>query len=216
MPKAEAAALRAIELDNTLAEAHASLASIKLFFDWDWLGAEREFHKALEFNPNLALAHAGFAEYLLLTHHADEGIQEFQHPYDLDPLLPSTHHGGRASFLFEARRYSESIEAAKTFAEEDDPVVALSYLELGRREEALSAADRAAQHTENLIALSHAATVYALTGKTQKAHELLSKILQQAQRRYICGFNMACVYAALGDKDQAFAWLDKAYLNHSD
>jgi tetratricopeptide (TPR) repeat protein len=121
-----------------------------------------------------------------------------------------------AWFLFEARRYSESIEAAKTFAEEDDPIVAMSYLELGRREEALAAADRAAQRTEDLIALAHAATVYALTGKTQKARGLFNQILQGAQQHYICGFNMACVYAALGDKEGAFEWLDKAYLSRSD
>ncbi len=215
MPKAKGAALKAIELDDTLAEAHASLGFIKLFFDWDWQGAEQELHKALELNPNLALAHASYAKYLLLTRRPDEAIRELQRAYDLDPLVPSTH-GGMASFLFEARRYSESIEAAKTFGEEDDPIVALSYLGLGRREEALAAADRAAQHTGNLIVLAHAATVYAVTGKTQKARALLNQILQQAQQRYICGFNMACVYAALGDKEQAFAWLDKAYLSRSD
>ncbi len=215
MPRAKAAALKAIELDDTLAEAHASLGFIKLFFDWDWPGAGQELHKALELNPNLALAHANYAKYLLLIHRADEGIQELRRAYSLDPLVPSAH-GGMAWFLFEERRYSESIEAAKAFAEEDDPIVGLSYVELGRGEEALAAADRAAQHTQDLIALAHAATVYAITGKTQKAHALLKQILQYAQQRYICGFNMACVYAALGDKEQAFAWLDKAYLSRSD
>jgi TolB-like protein/DNA-binding winged helix-turn-helix (wHTH) protein/Flp pilus assembly protein TadD len=214
MPKAKAAALKAIELDDTLAEAHASLGYVKLFFDWDWSGGGAELRKALELNPNLAVAHAHYAKYLLLSYRADEGIQELQRAYDLDPLLPSTH-GGMVWFLFEARRFSDSVQAAKTFAE-DDPIVAFSYLKLGQRDAALAVADHARGRMDNPVILAYAATAYAAAGRKEEAHMLLNQILQQAQQRYICGYNVASVYAALGDKEQAFAWLEKAYLQRSD
>lgn len=216
MPKAKAAALKAIELDSTLADAHSSLGFLKLVFDWDWPGAERELRKALELNPNSPLAHVQYAEYLLLVpHHVDEGIQEFQRAYALDPLFPSAQ-GDLVWYLFESRRYAQSIDEAAKALENDSPFLALSYAELGRRDEALAVADRAATSTKIPFVLAQTASAYALAGQTSKAHALLDQVVQQAQQRYICGVNVACVYSALGDKEHAFEWLEKAYLQRSD
>lgn len=215
MPRAKAAAMKAIEMDDTLAEAHASLGYVSLIFDWDWSRAEHEFQRALELNPSSPRAHAGYAEFLLFVPgRTDEGLDEFQRAYALDPLLPFSH-GDQAWFLFLARRYTDAIQAAEKFGQ-DDHVLALSYAELGRRREALAAADRAAKATKNPVVLSQIGAAYALAGRKDKARAMIPEIEGQARERYVCGFNVACLYAALGDKDRAFAWLDRAYDDHSD
>ncbi len=214
MPKARAAATKAIELDDTLAEAHASLAYVEFLFDWDWSRAEREFRRALELNPSLPRAHAGYAAYLLsVGHRTDEGLQELHHAYALDPLLPFQQ-GDLAFFLFLARRYTESIEAAQRVGH-DDHILALSYAELGQSEQALAVADRAVKSTQNPVILSQVAAAYALAGKKDKARALLHEI-EGPEHRYVCGFNVACAYSVLGDKEQALAWLEKAYRDRSD
>jgi TolB-like protein/DNA-binding winged helix-turn-helix (wHTH) protein/Flp pilus assembly protein TadD len=215
LPKAKAAATRAIELDDTLAEAHASLGYVALIFDWDWARAEHEFRRALELNPSSPRAHAGYAEYLLFVNHrTDEGLQELQRAYVLDPLLPLSH-GDRAWLLFLARRYKESIEAAQRVGH-DDHILALSYAELGQSEQALAAADRAVKSTQNPVILSQVAAAYALAGRKDKARAMINGIEGQARQRYVCGFSVACLYSVLGDKDQAFAWLEKAHRDRSD
>jgi eukaryotic-like serine/threonine-protein kinase len=215
MPKAKAAALKAIELDEGVAEAHASLGYVALIFDWDWALAEHELRRALELNPNLARAHAGYGEYLLFkSGHSDEAIQELQRAYVLDPLLPAGH-GNLAWFSFLARRYTESIEEAKRVGHADN-VLALSYAELGHRDEALAAADRARSYTQAPATLAQIAAAYALAGRADTARAMLPWIEGAARERYVCGFNVACVYSVLGDKEQAFAWLEKAYRDRSD
>ena len=215
MPKAKAAAAKAVELDDTLAEAHASLGYVSIHFDWDWARGEREFRRALELNPSSSRAHSGYAQYLLFVRgRSDQAIQELRQAYALDPLLPQAH-GDLAWFLFLARRYSESIEAALKVGR-DDHILALSYAELGQYEQALAAADRAIKTAQSPAILSQIAAAYALAGRKDKAREMIPGIEGQAQKRYVCGFNVACLYSALGEKEQAFAWLDKAFLARSD
>jgi tetratricopeptide (TPR) repeat protein len=144
----------------------------------------------------------------------DEGLQELHQAYALDPLLPSSH-GDLAWLLFLSRRYPESIEAAQRVGH-DDHVLALSYAELGQREAALAAADRAVKATTSPVILSQVAAAYALAGRKDKARAMMSGIEGQARERYVCGFNVACVYSVVGDKDQAFAWLEKAHRDRSD
>jgi tetratricopeptide (TPR) repeat protein len=120
-----------------------------------------------------------------------------------------------AWFLFLARRYTESIAAAQRVGH-DDHILALSYAELGQSEQALAAADRALKSTQSPVILSQVAAAYALAGRKDKARAMLPAIEGQARQRYVCGFNVACVYASLGDKESAFAWLEKAYHTRSD
>jgi TolB-like protein len=215
MPLSKAAASKAIELDDTLAEAHAALGYIAFSFDWDWSRTEREFRRALELNPSLPRAHAGYAEYLLFVpRQTAEGVQEFHRAYALDPLLPLSH-GDLAWFLFLSRSYNESIEATHG-TPHDDHILALSYAELGQPEQALAAADRAVKSTQNPVLLSQIAAAYALAGRKDKARAMIPGIEDQARERYVCGFNVACMYSVLGDKEQAFRWLDKAYTDRSD
>ena len=213
MPKAKSTAARALELDDGLAEAHASLGYVKLNFDWDWAGAEREFRRALDLNPSIPRGHAGYAHYLLTLRRTDEAIQELHRAETIDPLMTESHMN-LPYLLFNGRRYNEAIEAGRLG--KDDRVVALSSAELGRREEAIAAADRAMKSPQNPVFLAQLASAYAMAGKKDKARAMLSGIEALASKRYICGFNVACVYATLGDNEQAFAWLEKAYLARSD
>jgi len=215
MPKARAAALKAIDLDDSLAEAHASLGLIKLVFDWDWAGAEQELRRALELNPNSPLAHVDYARYLLLVpHRVDEAIQNCRRAYDLDPAVPAEH-DDLVGFLFFARAYQAAIdEAAKEF-EDNSPFLSLAYAELGQRGEALAVADRAAASARVPSQVAQAASAYALAGDKQRAHVLLRQLTAQANQRYLCGMNVAAVYSVLGDKYEAMAWLQKGYRDRS-
>jgi serine/threonine protein kinase/Tfp pilus assembly protein PilF len=213
MPKAKAAAIRAIELDDSLAEAHGSLGYVKLLFDWDWPGAEHEFRRALELNPNLPRVHLGYAIYLLTLRRPDEASEEFGRADAIDPFTGQSHMD-RAWLLFNVSRFEEAIQAATSAG--DDRVVALASAELGRSEEAIAAADRAVTRTKNPLWVAQIASAYALAGKKDKARELLTSIEAQVRQRYVCGFNVACVYASLGEKEQAFTWLEKAYRDRSD
>ncbi len=213
MPKAKAAAARAIELDDTLAEAHASLGKVKLSFDWDWSGAEREFRHAVELNPNLAQAHDGYVSYFVMLGRADEAVREADLLQRIDPVSPSSFLGV-PWFLFLSRRYEKAIDAAKKIG--DERTIAVSLAELGRSEEAIAAADLASKSVSNPTILAQVASAYAIAGRKDKARTMLRTIEAKARQRYICGFNVACVYAPLGDKEKAFSWLDKAYLARSD
>jgi TolB-like protein len=215
MPKAKAAALKAIQLDDSIAEAHASLGSVEFVFDWDWPAAQREYRKALDLNPNLPQAHADLAEYFLfIDGRPDASMQEFQRAYALDPLLPYSH-GDLAWFQFLARHYGDAIETAQKIGG-DDHILALALAELGQRDDAVAAAKRAMASSRNPVILSQIAAGFALAGAKDKARPLMARLEALARQRYICGFNVAGAYAALGETERAFSWLNEAFLNRSD
>ena len=215
MPKARAMALKAIEFDDSLAEAHASLGLIRLVFDWDWRGAEQELRRALELNPNSPLAHVDYARYLLLVpHRVDEAIQTCRRAYDLDPAVPAEH-DDLVGFLFFARAYQAAIDEAAKELEDNSPFLALAYAELGRRDEALAVARRAEASAKVPSTVAQTASAYALAGDEQRARVLLGQLVAQANQRYLCGMNVAAVYSVLGDKGDAMAWLQKGYRDRS-
>ncbi|HEY6944255.1 MAG TPA: tetratricopeptide repeat protein [Candidatus Acidoferrum sp.] len=215
MPVARTAALKAIELDDSLAEAHSSLGFIKLVFDWDWPGAEQELRRALELNPNSPLAHLDYARYLLLVpHRVDEAIQNCRRAYDLDPVVPAEF-DDLVGFLFFARAYQATIDEAGKELEDDSPFLALAYAELGRQKEALAVAERAAASAKMPSDVAQTATAFALAGDKQRARVLLRQLIAQAKQRYLCGMNVGAVYSVLGDKDNAMAWLEKGYRDRS-
>jgi TolB-like protein/Flp pilus assembly protein TadD len=217
MPKAKAAAAKAIELDDSLAEAHTSLAFIKLYFDWDWPGAEREFRRALQLNPDLPRAHFGYAHYLLTLGRGEDALQETQRAQALDPPFPGAHLDSHINFpglLLQLRRYAEAAEVARQRS--DFTALALALAKLGKREEAIAAVDRVADSTRTPIQLAELATACAWAGRKDKAQKLLNAALQAGRTQYTCGTNMAFAYAALGDKEKALAWLGKAFRDRSD
>jgi TolB-like protein/Flp pilus assembly protein TadD len=220
MPQAKAAAQKAIQLDDTMAEAHASLGYVKLFFDWDWPGAESEFRRALDLNSNLPKAHMGYAAYLSTLGRGDEAVREAEHAYALDPIAPIPRTDKQEYFIL-ARRYEEGLEQCRKeielYSNSPPPYVwmAVALVELGRMGEATAAADRATELNAG-HPLPQAIFAYAAAGQKQKARNLLPVLQDPLGNSYICGYNMAIIHLALGEKDEAIRWLEKAYRDRSD
>ena len=217
-PKAREALIRALELDDTLAEAHASLAYCVGNYDWNWTAAERGFKRALVLKPGYATAHHwyGFI-YLASMGRLDEAIAEANQGQELDPLaLPVSANIGLLLYL--ARRYDEAFEQFRKNLEMDRTFVythwemGLTYEQCGQYDEAIAAFKKAIE-LSGTSALPHAllARTYALCGKRKEASSLLDKLTELSTQTYVSPYRIAAVYAALGDKDRAFKWLDHAY-----
>ena len=216
MPKAKAAAMKALEIDDTLSEAHAAMGIIKLLFEWDWSGAEEEFNKAIERNHNNAIAHQRFGLYFNLLGRFEEATRELELAMLIDPLSPHSYWSLTLT-LFLTGQYEKAIEEVqKTFEIERDYKPAL-YL-LGRTYEKCGRLDEAIEVFKRLLALSNAPLFlgamghsYALSGNHREARQVLSDLDQQSKRCYVSAYSQAIIHLALGDKDQTFTCLEKAY-----
>jgi len=216
-PKAREALLRALEIDDTLAEAHASLGFCFGLYDWNWTAAEKEFKRALALKPGYATAHHwhGFI-YLASMGRLDEAIAEAKRGQELDPLaLPVSSNIGLLLYL--ARRYDEALEQFRKNLEMDRSFVythwemALTYEQCGRYEEAIQAFQRAIE-LSGTSALPRVllARTYALCGRKSEARALLDELTELSAQTYVSPYRIAAVYSALGDKDRAFKWLENA------
>jgi TolB-like protein len=219
-PKARAAATKALELDRTLAEAHVSLGTVRLFYDWDWPNAEKGFLCSLELNPNLPEAHLGYASYLATIARFDESHDQLRTAYLLDPLSVSFRLEWLCNF-YVSRRYEETLQLCRKIKAlppdftEPFATEAFVYAHIGRFREAVEAADQAVCHSNSPIDLAKAAQAYAESGKKEQARRLLQQLLAAARERFVCGYNVAAVYAALGEPDQAFSWLEEGIRQRS-
>ncbi len=214
-PAGEAAAKKALELDDMLAEAHASLAFAKLHYDWDWPAAEKEFKRAIELNPGYATAHQWYAEYLAAMGRYDEALKEINRARELDPLslVIKTNVGKQ---LFWAHRYGEAIKELKDTIDLDPDYLwphvflAMAYEHSGMYPEA----EAESRKITTLIG-GHpgidVAYFYAVSGRRAQAQEVLSYWIQRSSKEHIEPFFISGIYAALGESDRAFAWLDRAY-----
>ena len=220
-PKAKAAAMKALELDETLALAHASLGSVHLYYDWDWPGAESEFLRSLALNPNLSEAHLRYADYLASIGRFDEALEHDHTAFALDPLSVRARFVAITRSLHASRRYQEIIQEChkarelppdftEPFAEE-----AFAYARLGRFAEATQAAATAVRESNDPTQIAEAAQTYAESGNKEEARKVLKKLLAMAQKRFVCGNNIATVYAALGETDRAFASLEEGLKQRS-
>ena len=221
MPKAKAAAMRAVELDETLAEPHASLGSLRLFYDWDWPGAEKEFKRALELNPSLVEAHLGYAAYLATRGRFDEALAEDKLALSLDPASPRAQ-VATLSHSYLSGRFEQTIEQCRKTIELA-PNVGASHAFLGlalsfegRFPEAIVAAEDGARLSGSPSHLAMAGFVYAKAGKRSKAKQVIERLVEHSKQRYVCSVDMAGIYAGLGDSDRALQWLEKAYSERSD
>ncbi|HEY2933422.1 MAG TPA: tetratricopeptide repeat protein [Acidobacteriota bacterium] len=220
-PKAKKAVMKALALDEALAEAHTSLADIRRFYDWDWAGAEREYKRAIELNPNYPTAHQWYAEFLSAMGRHDEAMREIKHAEELDPLSLVVK-SAAGWILFWARRYDQAIEACRKVIEMD-PNYGEIYSQLrrvyeqkGMYAEALDADGKLRAFREKRVprvaesgngdAISNAKAYW------QKMLELTKNDLKSNQEA--AQMRMAEIFTQLGDKDQAFAWLDKVYESH--
>ncbi|OLD26035.1 MAG: hypothetical protein AUJ04_06700 [Acidobacteria bacterium 13_1_40CM_3_55_6] len=216
MPKAKAAALKALEIDDTLAEAHVSLAHVNYYYDRNWAAAEREYKRALELNPNYPTAHQWYAVYLMSAGRFAEALAQTRRAQELDPFsLPINMTPGWV--LLNARQYDQSIEQLRKTLEMDPHFIlthhrlGLVYEQKGKYDEAIAefreVINLSAGKPLGITALAHA---YALAGKRAEAQKTLVESQEISKQRYVSSAAIALIYAALGDKDQAFTWLEKA------
>ena len=215
-PKAKSAALKALEIDETLAEAHTSLAYALYRYDWDWPAAEREFKRAIELKPNYAIAHQWYSFYLSAMGRVEEAIAEIKRAQDLEPLsLFINSDVGWA--LYRARQYDQAIaQLRKTI--EIDPTFGYSHYNLGLVYEKKGMYDAAIDEMRKAVDLSNGPQIilgslghsYAVAGKRAEALDVLDQLQEKAKREHVSAYFVALIYAGLGDKDQAFFWFDKA------
>ena len=216
LPRARDAAERALELDDSLGEAHASLAWVKLFHDWDFAEAEREFLRAIELNPTYATAYQWYANYLVVTGRYDEGIEQIRLAAELDPLsrIINSNHGGQLTYAGHHEDGAEQIR--KTL--ELDPSWALGHMRLGQNYELQGLFSESIPHYEKGVeldetphGLGNLGHAYAKSGRVDEAHAVLERLEELANSRYVAPIERAYVYAGLGDLDKCFEWLEKAY-----
>lgn len=215
-PKAKAAALKALEIDDVIAEAHASLGYTKLFFDWDWVGAEQEFRKAIELNPNYASAHQWLGWYYFSQWRLEEAVSAMRKAHQLDPLAPiiNTH---LALSLSHAGHHKEAVEQLKQTLELN-PMFPLAHQILGSiylrnnlSDAAVESFRKCVELSEGKIGLGGLGQANALAGKQEEAQKILDQLQAASRERYISPLDLAFVYAGLGETEGAFAWLEQAY-----
>jgi TolB-like protein/Tfp pilus assembly protein PilF len=215
-PNAKAAAERAIALDDSLAEAHTSLAYVRFSDDWDWAGAEVEFKRAIELNPNYATAHQWYGEFLGDLGRYEESLAERKIALMLDPLSPVIRSELGLSYL-EARQYDRAVDELRKTAElyPDFPLVhsflSAAYEYSGRYDEALAEC-RGAIDFDGSANVPHPglASIYARSGRRAEARQLLTQMTNETKHGFFSPTSIARVYVALGDKERAFEWLEKA------
>ncbi len=215
-PKAKAAAKEAIALDEYLAEAHSSLAVTHKDYEWDWASAEREYQRALELNPNYALGHHWYGEYLACVGKHNEAIQQLERARELDPLsLVIAATLGRHGYFF-ARQYDRALEVLRKITKNDPEFwighnfLAWVYTMNGQSPEAIEQfmiAQQLDQNPETLVGLGY---VFGLSGNVDEARKILSELKKLREQQYVQPVDIALVHTGLGEKDEAFLWLDKA------
>ncbi len=221
-PKAKAAAQRALELDNSLAEAHAALGMAAYLYDWDWLRAEQEFKRALALDPDYASAHQWYATLLVMLGRNEEAVAEALRAQELDPLLLIINaHPGRT--LYFTGQYDEAVtQLQKTLARDPNFFGARRYLgqvyaEQGKYAQAIAELSQSVTLSGgSALVKAELAHVYAVAGKQAEARQLVAELSALTGPKAISPYNLAVIYAGLGEKDQAFALLQKAYDERAD
>jgi serine/threonine protein kinase/tetratricopeptide (TPR) repeat protein len=224
LPNAKAAAMKALQLDDTLAEAHASLA-YAAFFDWDWPSAEREFKRAIELDPNSALSHNRYAVYLETRGRFNESVAEAQRAQELDPLSPEIVSGLGLVYL-STQRYDESIaQFQKALDLNPNAAViraslAWAYAMKRMYPQALAEFDKIADQdksvaAENQFVASGLGWVYAVSGRRADALQIAREFRDLSSHGYVDFYLLATIYAGLGEKDEAFRLLEKGYEQRS-
>ncbi len=216
-PKAKAAAKEAVELDDTLAEAHTSLANMLAGYDWNWAESTKEFQRAIELNPNYATAHHWFSDTVLLaTGRIDEAIAEMKRAQELDPLSLIINAELGSNYMF-ARQYDKAIEQLRKTIEMDPSFyyarynLGEAYEFTGNFQEALKEYQTAYRLSDDPGMLGYIGHVHARSGKKAEALKTLEQMKEISRQRYVPAYSFAQVYEALGEKDQAFQWLEKCY-----
>jgi tetratricopeptide (TPR) repeat protein len=218
---AERRARRAIELDPSLAEAHASLAYARFYYHWDWSGAEEAFKRSLQLNPRYAVAHQWYSVFLLATGRPADGFREILIAQESDPLSLAINTDVGFHHYYN-RRYDSAIKqlAAVLDMRSEFPPAHLwlgrTYQELMMYPEALEQYRRVSDKLGDWpVAVAARGYVNGISGRTAEAREDLANLTKQAQTRFVTAYGVALIHASMGEKDLAFAWLEKAFAERS-
>jgi TolB-like protein/DNA-binding winged helix-turn-helix (wHTH) protein/Flp pilus assembly protein TadD len=219
MPKARAAALRAVELDDRLAEAHTSLAVIAQNYDWDWQKVEKEYRRAIELDPNYATAHHWYAEYLALVGRFDEAFVEIERARQLDPLslIIAADHG---AILYFSRQYDRAIEQFRAVLDMEPNfprahILVFAYVQKGMYAEGLADVEKWRRIDDSPWSWMMLTYVCGRSGQQAKARAALKRLERLHRRWETLSLSMAVANIGVGDKENAIAWLQKAYGEHS-
>jgi TolB-like protein len=219
--KARELALKAIQLDESLGEAHASLAWATVHYDYDWAVAEREYRKCIELSPRHATGHQWFGLYLSMIGHNQEGFEVLKTAIRLDPFVPIIN-AALAWGYWLARRQDDHIEQLEKTIELDPNFapaqwgLGIGYLEKGMYEPAIAAVQKSVQLSQRApIFVSLLGEAYAVAGRREDAQKILDELKETAKQRYVTPYVLARIYAALNEKDEAFRLLEEAYREHA-
>jgi serine/threonine protein kinase/tetratricopeptide (TPR) repeat protein len=216
LPKARAAAQKALEFDKKLVEAHSALAFVKLFYEWDWKGAEQEFQRTLDLNPNYAIARQWFSMELAALGRHDQGVRETERALQLDPLSMSINTTSGLLFYL-VRQFDLGLEQSLKTIDLDPNffashfVCGLCYEQKGMHDEAVAEFQKAAELSGRwplfIAALGHG---WATAGNRIEAEKLIAELQDPSRKRYRASYSIAAIHAGLGDRESALEWLEKA------
>jgi TolB-like protein/DNA-binding winged helix-turn-helix (wHTH) protein/Flp pilus assembly protein TadD len=220
-PKARVAALKALELDKSLAEAQTSLATVQFNYDWNWPAAASGFQRSIELNPSYATAYQRYSLYLMAMGRSGESLAQMNRARDLDPLSISMNFslGWR---LYMARQYDQAISQLRNTLEMD-PNFALPRMVLGQAYEQKGMVPQAIAELQKAVAVSHDSPpmlgslghTFGVAGNKAEAEKILAQMLEQSKKRYVSPFYVSIVYAGLHENEKAMDWLEKAYTDRS-
>jgi len=220
MPKAKAAALKALEMDDSLAEAYSTMMYVSLFYDWDWPEVERLYKRTVELNPNYGWGHNGYGVYLEIMGRSSESIAHAQQVLQIDPLSIEANRTLGDAYFF-AREYDQAIEHYRKTVSLDPnywwPHLSLgqAYLHAGRFDEAIAEMEKARSLDNSPLILSQLGAAYALAGKKSRAREMLEELKTLSGKGYVSPEFFALIHANLGDRDAAFEWLERGFADRS-
>ncbi len=214
MSKAKAAVIKALRMDDTIAESHTLLGLIRIFYDRDWPAAEGEFKRAIELDPESPLPYKRYGWALGLTGRFDEGIRELNKALDLDPRSPDIL-TGLGIILHLARRYDEASAQAQ-MALDTEPeffparvLLGMAHIQQGRLTKAVKELERATSFTDVPWALGYLGHAYGVSGRQRQALRVLSELEKRAERIYVSSYALALIYAGLGRKERALELIMK-------
>jgi TolB-like protein/Flp pilus assembly protein TadD len=227
MPKAKAAALKALEIDGSLAEAYSSLALVLHRYDWDWKGAEENYKRAIQLNPNNARPHLWYGWLLKTAGRREEALAELKEAEEvtkrIDPLGLVDIRASVANSLYLAQQYDRAIAECHRASELNPDYFLLHYV-LGRAyaqkrmyAQSIRVLEGAVDsHRGNLVLVMALGHTYAVSGRKAKALKLIEDLKMQRKQRYVPAIYLAAIYAGLQDRDQAFAWIEECHKERSD
>ena len=222
LPKAKEAALKAVEIDENLAEAHSSLGLVKVYYDYDWASAESEFRKALRLNPDLVLAHQRFGSYLSFMGRFEEANRHYEAALELDPFSLQINMNLATTFYLRGE-YDRAIRHLKKTSELEPNymptlfVLGCTYIQQGRLAEAIEQFQFIYRLDEEAyLALGFMGYAHALAGQRAEAETLLNVLQEISQRKYVSPYSMLVIHLALGPEERVFELLEQLYEEHND